>query len=282
MSTMTQHGRRQCRDVSAPSTWSSLPDRMQPTNGTKTTGAVDLELGATARVGIVRPAGIGDITGDVDFRPHQPSKLTSPNRSVTHTDMQKHRTLLGLGLCRPHRTPYPIEESATLADETTDTAHDISPATLWAAREGEAPLRRPHVRPDAERHEWMRGQVIRRRKNLGYAAERTGAGVPPMRVRSATSRQASTRAGTNCSGADVQALCPPRMARSVAPGSARARASCRSCGTTSSSRVADDGRRHGRVEQSTSASRIGRSCPTRLERSGSSRVGRVSSIPAPR
>ena len=35
-------------------------------------------------------------------------------------------------------------------------------------------------------------------------------------TRSATSRQASTRAGTNCSGADVQALCPPSwLARSL-------------------------------------------------------------------
>ena len=57
----------QCRHVWAPSTWSSLPDRIQPTIGTKTTGAVDIELGATARVRIVRPAGVADITGDVDF-----------------------------------------------------------------------------------------------------------------------------------------------------------------------------------------------------------------------
>ena len=59
------HGR--CRHVWTPSTWSSLPDHIQPTIGTKVTGAVDIELGATATVRMVRPAGVADITGDVDF-----------------------------------------------------------------------------------------------------------------------------------------------------------------------------------------------------------------------
>jgi hypothetical protein len=58
----------QCRHVWAPSTWSSLPDRIQPTIGTKVTGAVDIELGPTMTICMVRPAGIADITGDVDFR----------------------------------------------------------------------------------------------------------------------------------------------------------------------------------------------------------------------
>jgi Icc protein len=57
----------QCRHVWAPSTWSSLPDRIQPTIGTKVTGAVDIELAATMTIRLVRPAGIADITGDVDF-----------------------------------------------------------------------------------------------------------------------------------------------------------------------------------------------------------------------
>jgi 3',5'-cyclic-AMP phosphodiesterase len=57
-----------CRHVWAPSTWSSLPDEIQPWIGTKVTGAVEIELGETATVRLVRPDGVADLTGDVDFR----------------------------------------------------------------------------------------------------------------------------------------------------------------------------------------------------------------------
>jgi 3',5'-cyclic AMP phosphodiesterase CpdA len=56
-----------CRHVWAPSTWSSLPDHIQPTIGRKTTGVVEIDLAATATVRLVRPVGVADITGDVDF-----------------------------------------------------------------------------------------------------------------------------------------------------------------------------------------------------------------------
>jgi 3',5'-cyclic AMP phosphodiesterase CpdA len=57
-----------CRHVWAPSTWSSLPDAIQPRIGTKVTGAVDIELDETPTVRLVRPEGVADLTGDVDFR----------------------------------------------------------------------------------------------------------------------------------------------------------------------------------------------------------------------
>ena len=57
-----------CRHVWAPSTWSSLPDTIQPTIGTKVTGAVEIVLDDTPAVRLVRPDGVADLTGDVDFR----------------------------------------------------------------------------------------------------------------------------------------------------------------------------------------------------------------------
>ena len=56
-----------CRHVWVPSTWSSLPDAIQPRIGAKVTGAVEIELGETATVRLVRPDGVADLTGDVDF-----------------------------------------------------------------------------------------------------------------------------------------------------------------------------------------------------------------------
>ena len=56
-----------CRHVWAPSTWSSLPDAIQPRIGTKVTGAVEIELGATVTARLVRPAGVADLIGDIDF-----------------------------------------------------------------------------------------------------------------------------------------------------------------------------------------------------------------------
>lgn len=53
--------------VWAPSTWASLPDDVQPAIGTKVTGAVAIELGATATATLVRPPGLADLTSGVDF-----------------------------------------------------------------------------------------------------------------------------------------------------------------------------------------------------------------------
>ena len=127
-------------------------------------------------------------------------------------------------------------EPAELADHLSRPA-GIAVAAL--ATESLRAARRPRCAPED-------GRAARRRPAApfltrplsavpGQAARRCVTRKP---ARPATSTHASTRLGTKSSGAVVQALCPPSTTRRVAPGIARARASCRRCGTMSSSRVA--------------------------------------------
>ena len=53
--------------VWAPSTWATLPDRIQPVIGAKVTGIVAIELGESVAATLVRPAGMTCPTIGEDF-----------------------------------------------------------------------------------------------------------------------------------------------------------------------------------------------------------------------
>ena len=94
-----------------------------------------------------------------------------------------HRTLLGLGPCRPHRSRLPHRGARHAADETTDTAHDIWPGIRWEAHEGRHSAFSSMVRPVCSalslHHHRIRGRVRRWPASLGGNSERRARTTSP-------------------------------------------------------------------------------------------------------